>query len=98
MTTSNTNKIAGILISAAIGFSFIATTDVNAAPVFPPQHYSTQADFNEANTTSSTQVNGSWYRPATVSDRRDVTYSVDQQDNQFVSIESASTSWYRSTN
>ncbi len=49
MTSSNKNKIAGSLISAAIGFSFVVTTDVSAAPVFPPQHYSTQANFDEAN-------------------------------------------------
>lgn len=98
MTTFNTNKIAGVLISAAIGFSFVATTDVNAAPVFPPQHFSTQTDFNEANTASSTQVNGSWYRPTTTSERQEVMYSVDQQNNQFVSVESTNAPWYRSTN
>lgn len=45
MNTTSRDKIFGFLVSAAAATSFVATSDVSAAPVFPPQHVAPAAAF-----------------------------------------------------
>lgn len=62
MTTFNTDQILGLAFSAAVTFSFISTSNVQAAPTFPPQHLDPQATFSEVKLNASGEVQRPWYR------------------------------------
>lgn len=98
MTKFSADKVFGIAISAAISASFIVTSDVTAAPTFPPQHFSDRAEFVEPAESSATHIASPWYRQTQIADRRVIDFLRARDGNRFVFLDPKTGPWYRVTN
>lgn len=99
MTRINNDKVFGFIMVAAVSTGFIGTTNVQAAPLFPPQHVAADARFASIDTDSRQQAAAQpWYRSG--ERQAAIVAPVDAIDPAtnvtFASDEQAS--WYRAAN